>query len=50
MVSHKFMHWIIYAICINFFVPITGIPICFSDAYRKKWVHGYVRGIIERDE
>ena len=50
MVSHKFMHWIIYATLINFFIPVLGIPICLSDNYRKRWVLGYVRGIVERDE
>ncbi len=50
MVNHSFLHWIVYAICINFFIPILGIPICFSDDYRKRWVHGYVRGIVERNE
>ena len=50
MVRHHFLHWIVYAICINVLLPIVGFPICFSDEYRRKWVHAYVKGIVERNE
>ncbi len=50
MVIHRFLHWVVYAICINFLLPIVGLPICLSDDYRRRWVHGYIKGIVERNE
>ena len=50
VVIHNFMHWIVYAICINFLLPIVGLPICLSDNYKRKWVYGYIKGIAERNE
>jgi hypothetical protein len=44
------MHWIVYAICINVLLPVVGLPICLSDGYKRKWVIGYINGIVERNE
>ena len=49
MVRHHFLHWIVYAICINVLLPIVGLPICLSENYKRKWIYGYVNGIIERN-
>ena len=50
MTRNSFLHWIIYAICINVPLPIIGIPICFSDDYKRRWIFGYVHGILKRNE
>ena len=50
MVRYHFLHWIVYAISINVLLPIVGLPICLSEDYKRRWIYGYVHGIVERNE
>lgn len=45
MLEQPVLHWIVYCICINFVLPVVGIPLVFLDSYRDKWVTAYVNAL-----
>ena len=50
VLNHSYMHFFVYSFCINFLLPIVGVPLTLSDNYREKWVNSYVGAIIKRNE
>ena len=42
------LHFIVYAVVINIFLPIVGLGLVLSDNHRDKWVKAYVKGVGKR--
>jgi hypothetical protein len=48
MTQRKYLHFLVYSVCINFLLPFVGIQLAFSDKYRERWVMAYVAAIIKK--
>lgn len=46
MLEQPFLHWLVYAICINVVLPVMGIPVVLYDEKRDQWVKAYVAGLL----
>tara|TARA_R110002020_G_scaffold61714_3_gene165761 strand:- start:283 stop:555 length:273 start_codon:yes stop_codon:yes gene_type:complete len=46
MLEQPFLHWVVYAICINFVLPLMGISIVLYDEKRDQWVKAYVTALM----
>jgi|TARA_Y100000031_G_C8198137_1_gene374789 thiosulfate reductase cytochrome b subunit len=50
MANYTVLHFILYAVLINFLLPVVGLPLALSDDYRKRWVYGYTESIMKRND
>ncbi|HAI16548.1 MAG TPA: hypothetical protein DCM10_00055 [Xanthomarina gelatinilytica] len=45
MLRQPFLHFLVYSISINIFLPIIGLGLILSDDKRDLWVKAYVKSL-----
>ena len=48
MVERKYLHFLVYSTCINFLIPIVGLPLALSNDYRERWINAYVNALVKK--